>query len=151
MRIEILKRKRQGTPKISDLKLDIGVVLNALHLKDAEISVVLTDDHEIRELNRQYRGIDKPTDVLSFSQIEGDYGDIAPTMLGDVVISLDTARRQAAERNLAVEDEIRALLIHGILHLTGYDHEKTPAEARKMKRKERELRGKIEAKLAAKA
>ncbi|VAX16825.1 Metal-dependent hydrolase YbeY, involved in rRNA and/or ribosome maturation and assembly [hydrothermal vent metagenome] len=151
MRIEILKRKRQGTPKISDLKLDIGVILNALHLEDAEISVVLTDDHEIRELNRQYRGIDKPTDVLSFSQIEGSYSDIAPSMLGDVVISLDAARRQAAERSLAVEDEIRYLLIHGILHLVGYDHEKTTAEARKMKRKERELRGKIEAKLAAKA
>ncbi len=92
------------------------------------LSIVLTDDAAVRELNRSYRGVDAPTDVLSFAQFEG--GEFAlpegdAPHLGDVVISLDTARRQAAEYGLALQDEVSHLLVHGVLHLLGYDHEQT--------------------------
>ena len=93
-------------------------------------------DQTIHELNRQYRNKDKPTDVLSFPLAD----EVCPTLLGDVVISIDTARRQARQRKRAFADELRALLVHGILHLLGYDHEVSDSEAVRMRRKERELK-----------
>ncbi len=93
-------------------------------------------DQTIHELNRQYRNKDKPTDVLSFPLAD----EVCPTLLGDVVISIDTARRQARQRKRAFADELRTLLIHGILHLLGYDHEVSDSEAVRMRRKERELK-----------
>ena len=92
----------------------------------------------MRRLNRDWRGKDRPTDVLSFAQAEGP-GGAPPGLLGDVVISLDTARRQAAERAAPLGAELDRLLIHGVLHLLGYDHERSPAEARRMQRRERAL------------
>jgi probable rRNA maturation factor len=92
----------------------------------AELSIVLTGDATVRALNRDYRNTDAPTDVLSFAQTEGDVfarPDEASRHLGDVVISIDTARRQAQEYALALQDEVAHLLVHGILHLLGYDHE----------------------------
>lgn len=94
------------------------------------VNVLITGDERIHELNRAYRGIDKPTDVLSFSQIEGGVFIAAPSgelALGDVVISLDTARRQAKG---SLASELRDLAIHGALHLLGYDHETDADEAR---------------------
>jgi probable rRNA maturation factor len=92
----------------------------------------------MRRLNRDWRGKDRPTDVLSFAQREGAGG--APRgLLGDVVISVDTARRQAAERAAPLAHELDRLLIHGVLHLLGYDHEHSAAEARRMQRRERQL------------
>lgn len=113
-------------------------VLAALRLTDAELSVLLVSDAEMQRLNRDYRGKDRPTDVLSFAQGEGD-GPAPPGMLGDVVISVDTADRQARERRETLGRESERLLIHGILHLLGYDHEVSPAEARRMQRRERAL------------
>ncbi len=98
----------------------------------AELSILLTDDAAVQELNRQYRNTDAPTDVLSFAQAEGDtfaHPDAASAlMLGDIIISIDTARRQAAEYAVTLQDEVAHLLVHGILHLLGYDHE-VPDEA----------------------
>lgn len=95
--------------------------------KRCEVSILFTDDEEIALLNKEYRQIDGPTDVLSFSQFEGE--DFAPdemeTPLGDVVISVETARRQADEQGHSLEQEINVLLVHGILHLLGYDHVET--------------------------
>lgn len=104
-----------------------------------EIGLVLTDDDEIHALNRDFRGKDKPTDVLSFSQLEGE--ELAGgTFLGDVVISIDTAERQARARKLTLEEELLRLMIHGTLHLFGYDHENVPpSEAARMRRRERKL------------
>jgi probable rRNA maturation factor len=113
-------------------------LLAALRLADAELSVLLVSDREIHRLNRAWRGKDRPTDVLSFSQQEGD-GAAPSGLLGDVVISVDTARRQAAERGESLRRETERLLIHGVLHLLGYDHERSPAEARRMQRRERLL------------
>ena len=88
-----------------------------------EIGLVLTSDTKIRKLNREYRGKDKATDVLSFSMIEGEPTSIKHTLLGDVVISVDTMKRQAKKYDVYAYQEFLRLLIHGILHLFGYDHE----------------------------
>jgi probable rRNA maturation factor len=114
------------------------IVLEAIGLGDHELSLALVRDVEIRRLNRDYRGKDRPTDVLSFSLREGAFGAIGGA-LGDVVISLETAARQAAERRATITGEVDRLLVHGILHLAGYDHEVSVREERRMKRKEREV------------
>jgi len=108
-----------------------------------EVSILLTDDEEIGSLNKNYRGIDEPTDVLSFSQTEDGGNDCFTEMteeilLGDVVISIDTATRQAGEQDRALDDEIDMLLAHGILHLLGYDHEDTE-DAEKMFARQQEI------------
>ena len=91
---------------------------------EAELSILITDDEEIRTLNRNYRSVDSPTDVLSFSQVEWDGPVIAPQLLGDVVISWETAQSQARDLGHTLAEEMKRLLVHGILHLLGYDHEK---------------------------
>jgi rRNA maturation RNase YbeY len=123
-------------------------LLKLLSLKHHELSVLITDDSAIRELNRRFRGKDQATDVLSFPQIEdglasapgagGHYQNMV-TALGDVVISVDTAIRQASSLGVTPATRMRTLLIHGVLHLLGYDHEKSRAEARRMFLLEREL------------
>jgi probable rRNA maturation factor len=93
----------------------------------AEVSVVFADDEYIQELNRQYRGKDTPTDVLSFALDEGEepgvVGGPEETLLGDIVISLETATRQAEDFGHSLERELAYLTVHGMLHLVGYDHE----------------------------
>jgi probable rRNA maturation factor len=109
----------------------------------AELSVVLADDAFVQRLNAAYRATDAPTDVLSFAQGEGEPfahpGEAVPH-LGDVVISLDTARRQAADAAQTVDAELAHLLVHGILHLLGYDHEQ-PDDAAAMRAREDEILG----------
>jgi probable rRNA maturation factor len=90
----------------------------------------------MRSLNRRYRGIDRTTDVLSFSQREGQFAGLRPDILGDIVISVPMAAIQARERNHSLSHEIERLLVHGLLHLLGYDHERDPVETRRMRRKE---------------
>ncbi|MCA9626602.1 MAG: rRNA maturation RNase YbeY [Myxococcales bacterium] len=106
-------------------------MLRALELESAELSVLLTGDAEIHELNRVHRGKDQPTDVLAFALEEVDAGpeDLPFRVLGDVVISLDTAGRQARERRHPLLDEVRFLLAHGLLHLVGFDHQTDAQEA----------------------
>ncbi|MEM1418747.1 MAG: rRNA maturation RNase YbeY [Myxococcota bacterium] len=106
-------------------------MLVALELPDAELSILLCDDETMRELNRDYRGKDRSTDVLAFAIREGAHGELAGDLLGDVVISLDTARRQAAESDRPIVAEVTFLLAHGLLHLLGHDHP-TEAELRRM-------------------
>lgn len=127
-------------------------MLRLLGLKDAELSLLLVDDSRMRRLNYKYRGIDKTTDVLSFPQMSysvkrkalsvKSYNAInaqRTTLLGDVVINLQAAKRQAIEHGLSFNEELRWLLVHGVLHLIGYDHERTRYAERKMRSKEREL------------
>jgi probable rRNA maturation factor len=106
-----------------------NAMLRALELPDAELSVLLTDDAAIHALNREHRQQDKPTDVLAFAMDES-VPDPAG-ILGDVVISLETAERQARSRKRPLVEEVRFLLAHGVLHLIGYDHAE-PAEKRQM-------------------
>ncbi len=105
-------------------------------LNDSELSLLFTGDEGaggIRELNRRYRSKDTPTDVLSFPMDDDE------VMLGDVVVSVETAARQADEFSVLIEDELMRLLVHGVLHLVGYDHVRGGRQAAKMKRREEKL------------
>lgn len=104
-----------------------------------EISIVILDDRQMEKLNKTYRGISKPTNVLAFPMQEGQFSDITPGLLGDVVISLETAEREAITAMISLEERTSQLLIHGILHLLGFDHEKGDREAADMDEKSLEL------------
>lgn len=107
---------------------------------DSELSLVITGDLGIRRVNRDYLGKDRPTNVISFAMSEGEYGGINPEVLGDVIISADTAAREAQEGGIPFWSRLCFLLLHGILHITGYDHERSgEEEARRMEAKEQEL------------
>jgi rRNA maturation RNase YbeY len=118
--------------------------LRAIERPRAELSIAFVDDAKIAELNEAYRGKSGPTDVLSFSQLEGEHVELAGNLLGDVVISLETAARQARSAHRGLDSELARLLVHGILHLIGYDHEHDE-EARDMQRLERQVRRAIDA------
>ena len=101
-----------------------------------EVSLLLTDDEEIHELNRQWRGKDKPTDVLAFALDEAGES-FGP--LGDVIVSVERAGAQAKSRRVPLDQELELLVVHGTLHLLGYDHE-APEDARRMRRRTRQIR-----------
>ena len=114
-------------------------ILKGLGFPDGEISILLVDDSRITEINQQYLNRNRPTNVISFSLREGDFPEINPELLGDVVISLERAKKEAAEKGNLPEDELNFLLVHGILHLFGYHHEDNEKEAEIMQKKEEEL------------
>jgi probable rRNA maturation factor len=131
----VVHRKAPGSPSIDArvVRTRADRMLRAVSREDAELSVLLTNDPTIHDLNARFRGKDRPTDVLAFP-MEGDDGPTAPggpELLGDVVVSIDTAARQALKRRRPLLDEITHLLAHGLLHLVGYDH-RTDAEERVM-------------------
>jgi probable rRNA maturation factor len=136
--------KRQLAPKVKETVT--AVLTEAARVlgvsPQAEVGVVFADDAYIRELNRDYRGIDAATDVLSFALDEGEepavQGGPAEALLGDIVISLETAERQAAEFGHGLEREMAYLTVHGMLHLVGYDHEEESAKA-EMRRQEEKI------------
>lgn len=103
-----------------------------------EVSIVIATDKMIHELNKHYRGVDSATDVLAFAMQEGEYGYINPDLLGDVVISIESAQRQAREAGHTLAQELAILLIHGLLHLVGFEH-KEKEKARLMEEKSREI------------
>ncbi len=109
------------------VKRRAGAMLALLQLEKAELSLVLSDDDQIHQLNKVYRGKDRPTDVLAFAMREGDFGRLHETLpshlLGDVIVSIPTARRQAKAAKRDVLAEITMLVAHGLLHLLGWDHE----------------------------
>lgn len=119
-------------------------MLESLGLGDAELSILLCDDETIRELNLQYRKKNKPTDVLAFPMQDGPGPQAQPGLLGDVVISLPTATRQAAEHDRPIIEEVTFLLAHGLLHLLGYDHA-TRSDERDMRARTEKLMAAIRA------
>lgn len=126
-------------------KRNVRKILDALGLIDVELSIFLTNDATIRKLNAEWRHLDKATDVLSFPQHEGVHCKPrllkAPVglMLGDIVVSVQTAKRQARAIGHNLEAELQRLLVHGILHLLGHEHSKKPAKAKKMQSEEKRL------------
>ncbi len=107
---------------------------------EAELSILFVDNGEIQELNRTYLQRDRPTNVISFAMQEGTGTGLHPALLGDVVISAERAAQDARDAGIPFEHELWFLLLHGILHLLGYDHERGTAEqARLMEDKEREI------------
>ena len=124
----------------------VQVVTQALDLMGqpaSEVSLVLCDDAFIHPLNLDHRNKDRPTDVLAFAQREGDFAFLDDSLLGDVIISLETAQRQADERGHSLLSELEILLVHGTLHLLGYDHIED-AEAEVMEAEEGRVRAQIE-------
>jgi len=139
MEILIQNNQDQHPIDVAQFQSQVGQILEKLDETDCELSLLLTDDVEIQELNRTYRDLDKATDVLSFPQDEDAVNETGDTLLGDVVISVETAARQAEEHHLSFNEELILLAIHGILHLLGYDHERSPQDARIMQDKTQEV------------
>ncbi len=106
---------------------------------DAELSILIVDDQQIARLNQQYLNREGPTNVIAFAMQEGPFTEISPDLLGDVVISVETANREAKSVGLDMAAYFDQLLIHGILHLLGYDHENDKSEAHKMEQKANEI------------
>jgi probable rRNA maturation factor len=141
MEVQISNRQKAHRlpPKHRILK-KTQAALNALASPDnTELSILITDDDAIAEMNRAYLGRTGPTNVIAFPMQEGAFADLTPGLLGDVVISADTALREARSMGITLEARFTELLIHGILHLFGYDHERSETEAEKMEAKTREL------------
>ncbi len=140
MKIRIANRQKRTKIDSRRIRGNVIRLLRLIGCAEKEISISFVDDETIRLGNRQYLRLDKPTNVLSFSLEEGECGKINPGLLGDVVISVDTALRDAKQGGFTLEEEILFLIIHGLLHLTGYEHVGTSrANALKMKKREKEL------------
>jgi probable rRNA maturation factor len=114
-----------------------------------EVSVRLSDDAEVRSLNRDYRGKDRPTNVLSFPQVQADLiealanSDDGEALLGDIILAYETVAREAAEKGVPPADHATHLIVHGLLHLLGYDHELGDADAEAMEAMERDALGRM--------
>jgi len=119
-------------------------ILDVLEYPEKELSVVLLDDPQIADLNQTYLKREGPTNVIAFPMQEGEYTDISPDLLGDVVISLDTAAREGRMAGIDVQTRTIELLVHGVLHLLGYDHEQDGEEARRMEARSIEVLAAIE-------
>ncbi|MCD4689219.1 MAG: rRNA maturation RNase YbeY [Desulfuromonadaceae bacterium] len=148
--IQLENRQKNKQIEETSLKKVAQKILNDLACPDGELSVLIVDDVQIREINRDYLQRDWPTNVISFAMREGEGGEVHPELLGDVVISADTAARDAAEAGLPFESELYFLLLHGVLHLFGYDHERgSEEEARRMEEMERTLFAAIQSEFLA--
>ena len=110
-------------------------ILSDVGEASAELGIMFVGDQRMRGLNRRYRGKDRTTDVLAFAMREASHSSVG--LLGDVVIAVPTAIRQAKEAQRSLDEELTVLLVHGILHLCGYDHERSEKEAHRMHRRER--------------
>lgn len=125
--------------EIQKVQKKTQAILNALESPEDELSILIVDDERIAELNRTYLKREGPTNVIAFPMREGPHGDINPHILGDVVISLDTCAGEAEASGLSIEERFDQLLVHGILHLFGYDHIRSATEAKVMEAKTQEL------------
>lgn len=138
MPVLIRNRQRRQKADIDAVRQFSQDLLELTGCTDKELSLLLVSDAQIRVINRDYLGRDKPTNVISFAMSEGEFGGINPGLLGDIIISVETAFRDAISSGRAPLDELEYLIIHGALHLLGYDHE-TADERRRMEKKEAEV------------
>ena len=146
--ISTYPEKLQSSSSIERIVKEAIVKVGELYgLETAEVSITLTDNVYIHELNMKYRNIDRPTDVLSFALNEGEEPEIVDgpvvNMLGDIIISVERATEQAAEYGHSIEREIAFLTVHGMLHLLGYDHMEED-ERIKMEDKQKEVLEKLQ-------
>ena len=114
-------------------------ILTELGLLEAELSLLFVNDLQIQALNRQYLRRDKPTNVLAFPMRKGEFPTLHPHLLGDLVISVETAKRQSNRFGLSQMEMVILLMVHGVLHLIGYEHEGTKKAAREMAVKQKAL------------
>jgi probable rRNA maturation factor len=141
--IEVDVRNMQRKHGVDSARIEaLGVrTLRAVGRDSAQLSIVVVSDRRIRELNRLYRGRDSATDVLAFSQLEGGGAGVHTDVMGDVVISAESAARQAAASGGILENELDLLTVHGILHLAGFDHAGEASEASEMELWTRKILG----------
>jgi probable rRNA maturation factor len=154
--MKVYIRNQQRSIKVSQQRLRrlLRKALILLGLQRSELSILFINDRRMKILNRQYRGVDKTTDVLSFPQLSAEEREAVKAevrtsglrsfrtselLLGDIIINLPRARKQAAEHGLTLNEELGRLIVHGLLHLVGYDHEKNRYQKNKMESKETEL------------
>lgn len=141
MNIEVQNRQRRHRIERNMITDKSKAILSLCGCEDTELSILIVNNRRMRELNKLYRGIDSPTDVLAFPMLDtgergGGKGEGEPRLLGDIVISMEKVYSQAREQGHSAKRELVILLIHGILHLIGYDHERSPQDERRMKKKE---------------
>lgn len=129
MAIYLSNRQKALPIKTANLRHRLTKLLKELELSEADLSVTVCGDEEIREINRDYRGVDAPTNVLAFALEEGEPLPGVPRVLGDIVISAETIRREAPPLGYTDGEMFYFYLVHGLLHLIGYDHELGPEEA----------------------
>jgi probable rRNA maturation factor len=139
--MEVLIDNRQKKYKISRTTVQQKTtdILNALDYHDAELSILIVDDPQIAILNKKYLRRNGPTNVIAFPMRTEQFSNINPELLGDVVISIETAEKEGKSIGISMEERFTQLLVHGILHLLGYDHEKSEQEADKMEKKSEEI------------
>lgn len=142
MQVHIRRRRDLPPFDVRALRRRLHRLLRLLDRENDELSILFVDDREMTGLNRAYRGKNRTTDVLAFSQLEGPGAPLHPGVLGDVVISVPTAKRQARARKHGLQHELTLLLVHGVLHLIGHEHEGAGrARAAAMRREQRRLVG----------
>ncbi len=140
MALQIINRQKKIKTDLRRFRRSVRLIMKELDCADRELNILLTDDAGIQVVNRDYLGKDRPTNVISFAMTEGDThvaGEDA--ILGDIVISVETASCDAEKGDLTFEQELDFLMIHGLLHLIGYDHIGSRSEARKMSIKQKDL------------
>ena len=145
MTIRIHNRQRTVAIDTAAVRKRILQIMMYLGHSDQELSVVFGSDRLLQELNRTYRHQDRPTNVLAFPQSPTYEGEPATPMLGDVIVALPTAAREAYDLQQALEERVVYLLLHGILHLLGHDHEGSATQRRRMEALERQVLAHLQA------
>lgn len=137
----VLIDNRQDSVRISPkaTRQTAQAILDVLEYPESELSVLVVNDSQIATLNSRFLHRKGPTNVIAFPMREGSFPDITPALLGDVVISAETAEKEARSAGITIDQRFKQLLVHGILHLLGYDHEKDDVGAREMANKSEAL------------
>jgi probable rRNA maturation factor len=139
MKVLIDNRQKKHKISMTSIQQKTKDILNALACDDAELSILIVDDPQIEILNKKYFGRNGPTNVIAFPMYTDQFSSINPELLGDVVISIETAEKEGKSIGISMKERFTQLLVHGILHLLGYDHEKSEQEADKMEKKSDEI------------
>lgn len=139
MKVLIDNRQKKFKISMTTIQQKTTDILNALDYLDAELSILIVDDLQIAKLNKQYLHRNGPTNVIAFPMRTDPFSNINPELLGDVVISIETAEKEGKSIGISMEERFTQLLVHGILHLLGYDHETTEQDADKMEKKNEEI------------
>ncbi|MFW5874787.1 MAG: rRNA maturation RNase YbeY [bacterium] len=139
--MEVLITNRQNFCRISEerIRKTASALLEALGKTGAELSLLIVDNEQIAEINKTYLDRTGPTNVIAFPMGDSGFNEIQPELLGDIVISVETADKEASNAGYCMEERFTELLIHGILHLLGYDHETNEQDAKQMNEKSDEL------------
>jgi rRNA maturation RNase YbeY len=143
MQISIQNRQKKYRMNHKKVLKWVREILLMQKYREGEVAIIFVNDRRIQKYNRDYRHKDRPTDVLSFPMLEGVGGDLHPQFLGDVMISLQMVEKEARLYQRSPARQLLILLIHGLLHLIGYDHERSPQEAKRMNRREKYILKKL--------